>query len=185
MNERRKVAVLAGLAVVLAAVLAYSYFGGSTISVGAGSSATASYHAMDIDNPALHLDRIERLRKLEYRPTGRDIFSASLPPPPAPKPDPHVPPPKGPDLPPPPPALTVPFKYFGFSDDVAIKKRRGFFSNGDDVIIAAEGEIILGKYRVVSISAASAEVEEVSTSRHATLAMEGASSNQPGASQER
>ena len=183
MTERTKIGILIGLAVVLAAILGYMYFGDSTITAGAGSTAASAYRAMDIDNPALHLDRIERLRKLEYKPTGRDIFSSSLPREPIKIEPPHVPAPRGPDLPPPPPALTVSFKYFGFSDEPASKKRKGFFNNGDDVIIASEGELVLGKFKVVSISATSAEVEEVSSGRHATLTMEGASSSPQGESQ--
>jgi len=177
MSERAKVATLIVLGVVLAAVVFYMYVGGTSIAVRAGSTAPASYQAMDIDNPALHLDRIERLRKLEYKPTGRDIFSSVLPPPPKKIEPAHTPPPTGPNLPPPPPALVVPFKYYGFTDDVATKKRRGFFTNGEEVFIASEGELVLGKYRIITISSSSAEVEEVGSSRRATLTMEG-----PGAS---
>ncbi|HTQ86851.1 MAG TPA: hypothetical protein VMI93_11610 [Candidatus Solibacter sp.] len=185
MSERFKVSVLIVLGVVLAAAVFYAFVGGPQLAVGTSSAASDSYQAIAVDNPALHLDRIERLRKLEYKPTGRDIFTSELPPPPPPKKDPRVPPPKGPDEPPPPPALVVPFKYYGFSDDIATKKRSGFFTNGEEVFIAVEGQTLQGKYRVVTLSTAWADVEEVSTSRRARLTMEGQATSPQGDSLQR
>jgi len=180
MSDKTKVAILAVLGVILAAVVFYTFVGGTPMAVGAGSAAADSYQAMAVENPALHLDRIERLRKLEYKPTGRDIFTSVLPPPPVKKVPPRTPPPTGPNLPPPPPALVVPFKFYGFSDDVATKKRRGFFTNGDEVFIAAEGELVLGKFRIITISPTGADVEEVSTNRRARLTIEGPGSSPQG-----
>jgi len=179
MSERAKVVTLIGLGVVLAAVVFYLYVGGTSITVGAGSSVSEAYRPIDVENPALHLDRIERLRKLEYKPTGRDIFSSQ--PPPEPKKAEVAPllPPAGPHLPPEPPPLVVPIKYYGFSDDAVRKKRSGFFTNGEEVFIASEGDLLQGKYRVISITPAATEVEEVSTGRHAKITMD----NQGGAPQ--
>jgi hypothetical protein len=185
MSERAKVSVLIVLGALLAAVVFYTYIGGTSITVGAGSAASDSYQAMDIENPALHLDRIERLRKLEYKPTGRDIFNSVLPQAPvkvAPK---TVPAPTGPQEPAPPPALVVPFKYYGFSDDVVTKKRRGFFTNGEEVFIVGEGEIVQGKYRIITISTTWTDVEEVSTGRHTRLNMEGQGTSPQGESPQR
>lgn len=173
MSERAKVLILVVLGVVLAAVVFYVYVGGTPITVGAGSSESEAYRPIDVENPALHLDRIERLRKLEYKPTGRDIFSSQPPPEPKKAEAAPVLPPAGPHLPPEPPPLVVPVKYYGFSDDVVTKKRSGFFTNGEEVFIASEGDLLQGKYRVVSITPTSAEVEEVSSGRRAKLTMEG------------
>jgi len=137
-----------------------------------------AYHPLLVGNPALHLERIERLRKLEYHPSGRDIFTAELPPPPQPKvPKPHCC--SGPMPPPPDPPLVVPFKYYGFSTDSRTGKRKGFFTNGDDVYIASEGESVQSRFRILAIGATSAEVEEVSTSRRATLTMEAPAAGGP------
>jgi hypothetical protein len=169
MADRTKVYILIALSAVLAAVAFYNLKGASPAAVAAKTS--ASYQPIAIENPALHLDRIERLRKLEYHPTGRDIFTAQLPPPPRPKNvEEHKP--IGPPAPPPEPALVVPFKYYGFSADAVTKKRLGFFTNGEDVYIAAEGELVQGKFRVVSIGNTWAEVEEMSSNRRARLTME-------------
>ena len=178
MSERAKMWVLVALGVVLAVVMFFAVKGESPVAVAAATS--AAYQPIAIENPALHLDRIERLRKLEYHPTGRDIFSATLPPPPADKRAPVLP--IGPPPPPPEPALVVPFKYYGFTADSVTKHRRAFFTNGDDVYIAAEGETVLGKFRVLSIGNTSAEVEEISTNRRARLNMEGPPSGAPGES---
>ena len=169
MPERAKLAILIVLGVILAVVMFYVVKGESPVAVAAGQQ--GAYHPIAIENPALHLDRIERLRKLEYHPTGRDIFSASLPPPPVDKRLPVLP--VGPPPPQPEPPLTVPFKYYGFTADAVTKHRRAFFTNGEDVFIAAEGETVQGKYRVITIGNTWAEIEEVSTSRRARLTMEG------------
>ncbi len=167
MTLQTKLRFLAVLGVVLAAVLFFNMKSEGPAMPGA--PADEAYRPMAVENPALHLDRIERLRKLEYRPTGRDIFSAELPPPPKPK----VPPrPVGPQPPPPEPALVVPFKYYGYTTDARTGKRRGLFTNGEDVIIAAEGESVQSRYRIVTIGATSAEVEDINTKRRATLNME-------------
>ncbi len=170
MAERTKVLILIVLGAVLGLVAYYNFKGESRAAVAANTD--ASYQSIAIENPALHLDRIERLRKLEYHPTGRDIFTAQLPPPPHPKTvEEHRP--IGPPAPPPEPALVVPFKYYGFSADAITKKRRGFFTNGEDVFIAGEGETVLGKFRVLTLGNTWAEVEEMSSNRRARLNMEG------------
>ena len=176
MNERTKILILAALGVLFAAVVFYHVKGGSAEAVASGDG--EAYKPIGVENPALHLDRIERQRKLEYHPTGRNIFTAELPPPPQPK-KPSYPSPQGPEPPPPEPPLAVPFKYYGFSDDAATKKRRGFFTNGEDVFIAAEGDTVQGKFRVVSIGNTSAEVEEVSSHRRAKLNLECAGGSSP------
>lgn len=177
MAERTKLLILIALGAVLAVVVFFSVKGDSPVAVAANTS--SSYLPMDVENPALHLDRIERLRKLEYHPTGRDIFSVELPPPPKPRQT-VAAVPIGPPSPPPEPALVVPFKYYGFSSDAVTKKRRGFFTNGEDVFIAAEGETVQGKFRVITIGNTSAEVEEISSSRRAKLNMEAPASGAAG-----
>jgi hypothetical protein len=73
-----------------------------------------------------------------------------------------------------PPPLTVDAKYFGYVSDFSGSHRRAFFStnNNDDIIIASEGDTLMGRFRVVRLTNTSADVEEVSTGRRATLAIE-------------
>ena len=127
---------------------------------------------LNVDNPALRTDILKRFLALEYNGVHRSIFSATLPPPPAPPPTKQVnvapPPPSGP------PPLTVDAKYFGYVSDSGGSHRRAFFatSNNEDVIIAGEGDTLMGRFRVVRITNTTADVEEVSSGRRATLTLE-------------
>ena len=141
-------------------------------------TSNAGFVPLNVDNPALRLDILKRFLALQYKGVHRSIFSATLPPPPPPppskkpaNPDPVdvVPPP-----PPPPPPLTVDAKYFGFVSDEAGSHKRAFFatSNNEDVIIAGEGDMLLGRFRVIRLTNTTADVEEVSSQRRATLTLE-------------
>ncbi len=65
-------------------------------------------------------------------------------------------------------------KYFGYVSDFSGTHRRAFFAtnNNDDIIIASEGDTLMGRFRVIRLTNTSADVEEVSTGRRATLAIE-------------
>src|ERR1019366_8514918 len=77
--------------------------------------------------------------------------------------------------PPPGPApLTVDAKYFGYVSDMGGSHRRAFFAtaNNEDVFIAGEGDTLMGRFRVVKLTNTTADVEEVSSGRRATLTLE-------------
>ena len=136
-------------------------------------SLDARFTPLGVDNPALRLDILKRFLALEYKGVHRSIFSATLPPPPAPPPSKQQV--NGVSGPPPgPPPLTVDAKYFGYVSDFSGSHRRAFFaaSNGDDVIIAGEGDTFMGRFRVLHLTNTTADVEEVSTGRRATLTLE-------------
>jgi len=136
-------------------------------------SQDARFTPLNVDNPALRLDILKRFLALEYKGVHRSIFSATLPPPPAPPPSKH-PVNTAPGPPPGPPPLTVDAKYFGYVSDMGGSHRRAFFatSNNEDIIIAGEGDTFLGRFRVVRLTNTTADVEEVSTGRRATLILE-------------
>ena len=138
----------------------------------------ARFTPLNVDNPALRLDILKRFLALEYKGVHRSIFSATLPPPPAPPPS-KQPVNVAPGPPPGPPPLTVDAKYFGYVSDFGGRHRRAFFSttNNEDVIIAGEGDTFLGRFRVVRLTNTTADVEEVSTGRLATLTLEEPSPN--------
>ena len=50
-------------------------------------------------------------------------------------------------------------------------KRVAFFLNGDDVLVVQEGSVFMGRFRLDKIGNDSADVEEVSSGRHATVPM--------------
>jgi hypothetical protein len=169
MNQQAKLRVLAVLGGILLLLVLFQFRG--SVPAVSGASNDGAYKPMGVENPALHLERLDLVRKLEYRSNGRDIFSAELPPPPAPKVV-KVPKPQGPEPPPPDPPLTVPFKFYGFSADPRSGARRGFFTNGEEVFIAAEGDLVQGRFRVLKIGNTTADVEETATGRKATLNLE-------------
>jgi hypothetical protein len=136
-------------------------------------SIDARFAPLGVDNPALRLDILKRFLGLEYKGVHRSIFSATLPPPPAPPPS-KQPVNVLPPQPTGPPPLTVDAKYFGYVSDFGGSHRRAFFAttNNEDVIIAGEGDTFLGRFRVVRLTNTTADVEEVSTGRRATLTLE-------------
>jgi hypothetical protein len=123
---------------------------------------------LQVENPSLHLDRLETIRKLEYKGAHRNIFvAAPLPPPPSQAKKEEL----KPLGPPPPPPLEVPLTFFGMETDPRTGRRRAFFNKGDDVYIATVGQVLLNQFRVVQIGNNTVELEEISTKRRATLTM--------------
>jgi hypothetical protein len=136
-------------------------------------SVDTKFTPLGVDNPALRLDILKRFLALEYKGVHRSIFSATLPPPPAP-PRPVQAVNAAPALPSGPPPLTVDAKYFGYVSDYGGSHRRAFFaaSSSDDIIIAGEGDTLMGRFRVIHLTNTAADVEEVATGRRATLPLE-------------
>jgi hypothetical protein len=172
MSRRNQMIVLALLLPVLGLTL---YFTFRTPEESVKSpTATGPIAGPLIDNPALRLDILEHFLSLEYKGAHRNIFVATLPPPPplpAPVAPVYVAPPPPPAGPPP---LTVDAKYFGFVSDSKGSHRRAFFAtaNNEEVFVAGEGDTLLGHFRVVKISSTTADLEEVSSGRRATLTLE-------------
>jgi hypothetical protein len=133
----------------------------------------ARFAPLNVDNPALRLDILQRFLALEYKGVHRSIFSMTMPPPPAPPPS-KVQVNAVPGPPPGPPPLTVDAKYFGYVSDFGGSHRRAFFStaNNEDVIIAGEGDTFMGRFRIIRLTNTTADVEEVSSGRRATLTLE-------------
>ncbi len=131
------------------------------------------FEPLSVENPSLRIDKLERIRKLEYSGSRRSIFTAYMPPPPLP-PMPKIDPSKV--EPPPEPPLTLPVKFFGYATDPSSGRKRAFFTNGEDVFILSEGEMLQNRFRLLRIGNATADFEEVLSGKRATLPLE-----QPGA----
>ena len=135
-------------------------------------AATGLFTPINVDNPALRMDILQRFLNLEYKGAHRNIFVATLPPPPPP---PQVTPVNvAPPVPSGPPPLVVEAKYFGFVSDSKGSHRRAFFAtaNNENVFIEGEGDTLMGRFRIVKITSTTADVEEVSSGRRATLILE-------------
>jgi hypothetical protein len=137
-------------------------------------------------DPTLRLELLERLATVQMGGAGRSLFEAGTAPVTAPvgkdghiihpgenKPKPPAPPPPTQVVPPgPPPPQPIPLKFYGFSRPVAPgEAKRGFFLDGDVIVVAAEGEIIKSRYRVVKLQDHSAVMEDTSNKNQQTLVL--------------
>lgn len=134
-------------------------------------TANQKFEPLNVEDPTLRMDLLERIHKQEYAGRHRNIFSAEpLPPPPSAMKTNLPPPPPMP--PPPPPPLEVPATFFGYSTNPQTGKRRAFFTNSDDVFVVDEGGTLLNRFRVLKIGNNSVDLEEISSGRRATLTLE-------------
>jgi hypothetical protein len=120
---------------------------------------TKSAHAHSID-PSLRFDWLKTSEETKYEGNGRNIFTdqAEIPTPVAPallakKQVDNTPPP-----PPPPPPINL--KFFGYANNPSEGKRI-FLSQGEDVFIAHEGDIVDRHYKIIHIMPTSVEIEDV------------------------
>jgi hypothetical protein len=122
-----------------------------------GKKVSAGPRSLD---PTLRYDWLKASEDTKYEGTGRNIFlaQAEVPQPvdsaatDKPKAD------EGPPPPPPPPPINL--KFFGFASKAGEPKKI-FLSEGEDVFIAAEGEVVNRHYKVLRISPTSVEIEDV------------------------
>lgn len=180
MKQKNQIALLAVLIVVMAVVW---YLNRSRPGVVAGNStAFQNYQLLTVENPQLHREKMEAAQKAEYHSLGRNPFSEIAPPPPdeVKKVSTRVPYGPVPLPPPPPPALPGSMKFFGYGTVPNGTSRRAFLSDGDEVYIVAEGETLLGRFRIVKVNNTNLEFEEISTGRRNTVALSQEDQPPPG-----
>jgi hypothetical protein len=125
----------------------------------AKSSAKKSSAVVRSLDPRLRLDWLRDSEDTKYEGTGRNIFEAKV----------EIPQPivnpvvqqqvqQGPPPPPPPPPINL--KFFGFANQPG-EPRKVFLSEGEDVFIAGEGQIVDRRYKILRISPGAVEVEDV------------------------
>jgi hypothetical protein len=127
-------------------------------------------------DPTLHMDAMLVTESVAYEGSGRNIFSAASAPPPvviqapvAPaRPFTPPPPPVRVDTgPPPPPPIDL--KFAGYFETPATGEKRAILLHGDDEVLAYAGEIVLRRYRVISITPRSIVVEDMPNDNKQTL----------------
>ena len=125
-------------------------------------------------DPRIRFDLLAKVQAIEPEGGSRSIFQFSTAPAvtptgpattvaaihPAPRMYGPEPPPKPvpPAPPPPPPAITL--KFYGYSTPRADGTKRAFFLDGEEIYVAAEGELVNKRYRVVQIGVNSVIMED-------------------------
>jgi hypothetical protein len=120
-------------------------------------------------DPTLDLKLLSQSEEIKYAGNGRNIFVVGSVP---------IEPPKRngtdqaaggirqpPPIPPPPP---ITLKFFGFANRPG-ETKKVFLSQGEDVFIAAEGDIVDRRYRVLHISPTAVDVEDVINNNRQSL----------------
>ncbi len=122
----------------------------------------ASAPAQSVD-PTLRLSLLASAEGVQYKGSGRNIFHAQEE---APIPKPVAPVVKGPPVPPPPPPIDL--RFYGFASKPGEPKKI-FLSQGEDIFIGGEGDIVNRRYRILHIGVNSVEVEDVLDGRKQLL----------------
>jgi hypothetical protein len=177
-ENQNKVRAAIALVVVAAILIAYQFLRPSSTPIASSSVAPAvlprpaqrrssgrgkiTVPAEPRLDPTLDLTTLAATEQMKYAGNGRNIFvagadipqpikngtldhkAAQLPPQPA--------------LPPPPPPITL--KFFGFASKPG-EPRKVFLSQGEDVFIAAEGDIVNRRYKVLHIGPNAVDIEDV------------------------
>jgi hypothetical protein len=136
-------------------------------------------------DPTLKLDLLAKLQSVEPSPNGRNLFQFGAPP--AKAPDKALPPepiakvekpfygpkyvepapPAAKPAEPPPPPITL--KYYGYSTARVNGKRTAFFLDGEDIYLAAEGDVLKKRYKVVRLGTTSVIMEDLDFKKQQTL----------------
>jgi hypothetical protein len=137
---------------------------------------------MSID-PTLRKDLLAKVQAVNIEGGRRNLFAVGAAPlPPEPKvnvaqnkpavvmgPQLAPPPPPKPTDPPPPP---ITLKYYGYSSARGDNRKHAFFLDGDDILVAAEGETVKKRYRVVRIGVNSVVMEDTQFKHEQTLPLQ-------------
>jgi hypothetical protein len=172
MKQRTKIALLAGLMLAAAGVFYFDSIGGSLPGSKTQSLGTVPYLPLPVENPALRRWKLDASRHTDYKTGGRDLFSEFLPPPPAPKRQPAPAPVVQVPVEPPPPTLPANMKYFGYGTVPNGTSRRAFLTDGEEPLVVAEGDTLLGRFRILKINNASLEFEEISSGRRNSIPLD-------------
>jgi hypothetical protein len=109
------------------------------------------------------LNLLASVEGVQYKGSGRNIFRGQAE---APIPMPIKDVLKKPAGPPPPPPINL--KFYGFASQPGERKKI-FLSEGDDIFIASEGDIVNRRYHILHIGVNTVEVEDVLDKRRQVI----------------
>jgi hypothetical protein len=128
----------------------------------------------------LRLDLLAKLQEVRLQGGNRSLFEFSAAPLPKtperkviPKPLMQTvqlpPPPKPPEPEVKPVAPPIPLKFYGFATAFRQGSKRAFFLDGDQILVASEGEVLKKRYRVVRVGVNSVVMEDIQFKAEQTL----------------
>lgn len=131
-------------------------------------------------DPTLRLDLLAKLQSVEPAAAGRNLFQVGPAPAPAgaiknpPKiiPGPPATATATPPVPVAPAAPPIDLKYYGYSTVKGEVRRKAFLLDGEDIIMAFEGELVKKRYKVVKINATSVTMEDTQFKNTQTLPLQ-------------
>jgi hypothetical protein len=166
-DNKTKVRMAIGLCIVAVLVLTWTFMGNrapdtSSVPVAAAPAISNSAHPAESLDPRLHLDLLATSEEVKYQGSGKNIFRTAAEPIERPKISPlqrkqqeEV---RSVNIPPPPPPINL--KFFGITNTKG-EKPKVFLSQGDDVWIAHEGDVVNRRYKIVRISPTTVEIEDL------------------------
>jgi len=125
-------------------------------------------------DPSLHMQAMLVSESVAYSGAGRNIFSAQSAPPLVKVPEPISSARPGhpvacpPNCPPPPPPPPIALKFFGLESDAHGTSQACLLHN-DTVYLASAGDVVMRRYKVLSIGPRSIQVQDLQTNNTQTL----------------
>lgn len=171
MTDRNKIILLLALVVVLVGINLVprpsQESAPSAASKPAVTRAAAQPALPAIPDASLDVARLQFTPRERAAAVRRNIFEYGVQTPPPAQPSAALASP--PPAPPPPPA---PVRFFGFAENPRGGKRQVFLTDGEEIFVAAEGDIISQRYRLLRVASESVEVEELQGKRRWIVPLE-------------
>ena len=121
-------------------------------------------------DPTLRLGLLRSSEGVKYEGSGRNVFRAQAE---EPLPKPVKSPidvkkePTGPPPPPSPPPINL--KFYGFASKPGDPAKKVFLSEGENIFIAGEGDVVNRRYKIVKIGPISVEIEDLLNNNKQTI----------------
>ena len=132
---------------------------------------TLSQQQLAALDPTLRVDLLERSKHVQYAGESRTIFQFyTPPPPPAPAAPPVIESPASarpsPSMPQP---VSMPLKFYGIASRPGSSYKKAFLTDGEEIFIGEEGDMIAKRYKIIQIRVNSIEMEDSRDKRRQQL----------------
>ena len=121
---------------------------------------TLSQQQLAVLDPTLRVDLLERSKQVNYAGESRNIFQFYTPPPPEPVAAPVADTPSSLQPPPAPAASDMPLKFYGVASRPGTAEKKAFLTDGEEIYIGEEGDLIAKRYKIIRIGVNSIELED-------------------------